>query len=135
MGGKSRDVTEAELAILQVLWERGSCSVRELIEQLYPNAGPSAPSTVQTLLQRLERKGCVRRESDSTAHRFFASISRDNLIDRRLRAVAEELCGGSLGSLLSHLVQVNRLSPKEQEDLREHLNQLRREQPPKRSRG
>lgn len=135
MRGPGRDVTEAELAILQLLWEQGPCTVRQLVEQLYPDAGPSTPSTIQTLLQRLEKKGCVVREPGGPAHRFAASISRAVLIDRRLRAVANDLCGGSLASLLSHLVQVDSLDARERDALWSHLNQLQREKRAKKGRG
>ena len=58
------NVTDTELAILQVLWDRGQASVRELTEQLYSEYSSSQHATVQKLLERLEAKDCVRRNRD-----------------------------------------------------------------------
>ena len=66
----SQDVTDAELGILQVLWDRGSATVRELTEQLYTTYSASQHATVQKLLERLEAKECVQRNRDSWPHTF-----------------------------------------------------------------
>lgn len=113
-----RDVTETELAILEALWDLGTATVRQLVERLYPDAGPSAPSTVQKLLERLEVKGYVARDRGGPVHRFRATVDRGALIGARLRGVAEELCGGSLGSLLTHLVRTESLSRDDRRALR-----------------
>jgi len=80
-----QDVTDAELAILHLLWDRGRATVRELTEQLYTDYTSSNHATVQKLLERLKAKGCVRRDRSSWPHRFEAAIDRGDLIDRRLR--------------------------------------------------
>ena len=116
------DVTDAELAVLQVLWERGSATIRQLADVLYPGVSTSQYATVQKLLERLDAKGCVRRDRRPWPHVFAATVDRDDLIGRRLRAVAEKLCGGSLTPLLTHLMSVERLSPKERDELRTLLD-------------
>ena len=113
-----RDVTETELSILQALWDLGPATVRQLVERLYPDAGPSAPATVQKLLERLEGKDYVARDRGGPAHQFAATIDRGTLISTRLRGVAEELCDGSLTSLLTHLVQTEGLSQDDRGALR-----------------
>src|SRR5258708_35653032 len=89
------DVTDAELAILQVLWERPKASIRQITDALHPDGGASRYATVQKLLDRMEAKGIVRRDRSLYVHLFEAAIDRDELIGRRLRAVAETLCGGA----------------------------------------
>ena len=97
-----RDVTDAELSVLQHLWDAGAASVRELADRLYPGGAASEYATVQKLLDRLEAKGCVRRiELDASPRRFTAAVAREDLIDRRLRAMADQLCGGSLLPLVN----------------------------------
>src|SRR5579864_6317104 len=91
-----QDVTDAELAVLQALWDRGSATIRQLTEVIYAHGGASAYATVQKLLERLEVKGCVLRDRSPSVHVFSAAIDRDDLIGRRLQAMAEKLCGGSL---------------------------------------
>ena len=112
------DVTDAELAVLQELWERGSATIRQLADALYPGGTTAQYATVQKLLERLEAKGHVTRDRRAMAHVFAARTDRDALIGRRLRETAEKLCGGSLTPLLTHLLKVERLSPKERQELR-----------------
>jgi predicted transcriptional regulator len=112
------DVTDAELAVLQALWERGSATIRQLTDALYPGGSAAQYATVQKLLERLEAKGCAGRDRQPWPHVFVATVDRDDLIGRRLRAVAEKLCGGSLTPLLTHLITVEHLSPQERQELR-----------------
>jgi BlaI family penicillinase repressor len=114
----AQDVTEAELSVLQVIWDRGASTIRQLSDILYPDGGTSRYATVQKLLERLETKGFVSRDRAESVHRFEAAIGRDELIGRRLRAVAETLCGGSLTPLLSHLVRADSLSDADRRTLR-----------------
>src|SRR5882757_6501346 len=100
MARTSQDVTEAELAILQALWDKGPATIRQLAEATYEQVGASQYATVQKLLDRLESKGCVARDRREGVHVFRAAIDREELIGRRLRAVADKLCGGSLTPLL-----------------------------------
>lgn len=127
MARTSQDVTEAELAVLQVLWGRESATIRQLAEAVYGDDGTSAYATVQKLLDRLAAKGFVVRDRGAGVHVFRAAIGRDELIGRKLRAVADTLCGGSLTPLLTHLVRGDRLSDKEREALRDLVERLDRE--------
>ncbi len=118
------DVTEAELALLQALWDDGPATIRRLVERVYQQTGASVYGTVQKLLDRLEAKGCVERDRRGSVHVFRAAINRDELIGRRLRAVADSLCGGSLSPLLTHLVEGRGLSEKERRELRALVEKL-----------
>lgn len=118
------DVTEAELAVLGVLWDRGPSPVREILDRLYPCRKPSAHATVQKLLERLEAKGFVTRDRSGPVQTFAASVERADLMDRRLRAVADDFCGGSLASLVSHLLRGRRASEADRLALREFLADL-----------
>jgi predicted transcriptional regulator len=123
--GTRPDVSDAELAVLQFLWQQGSTPVRQIVEALYPRGNPSDFATVQKLLERLEAKGFARRDRSSRPHRFEAAIARDDLIDLRLRTMADKICGGSLAPLLTHLVS-GRLSSAERQSLRTLLDELDR---------
>src|SRR5262249_10524520 len=118
MARTPRDITDAELAVLQALWDEGPAPIRRLTEALYPTNSPSHYATVQKLLDRLESKHCVTRDRTAPIHVFSATLSRDDLIGRRLRAVAETLCGGSLTPLLTHLVRAGRLTAAQRQELR-----------------
>src|SRR5438270_10317314 len=118
MARAAKDVTDTELALLEVLWQGGATTIRSLADVLYPGGGAAQYATVQKLLDRLERKELVQRDRSGPAHLFTAAISREDLIGRRLQDVAEKLCGGSLTPLLTHLVRARRLSDRERRELR-----------------
>ena len=124
MNQRNHDVTEAELALLQALWDDGPATIRQLVERVYRQTGASVYATVQKLLDRLEAKGCVERDRRGSVHVFRAAINRDELIGRRLRAVADSLCGGSLSPLLTHLVEGRGLSEKERRELHALVEKL-----------
>jgi predicted transcriptional regulator len=127
MARSSQDVTEAELAVLRRLWERGPATIRSLAEDVYGQDGTSAYATVQKLLERLEAKGFVARDRSAAVHVFRAAVERDELIGRRLRAVADTLCDGSLTPLLTHLVEGRPLSDQQRQALRALVEQLDQE--------
>jgi predicted transcriptional regulator len=129
------DVTDAELAVLQVLWERGPATRRQLADVLYPAGGPAHYTTVQKLLERLEAKGHVTKRRGPAVLTFTAAIDREQLISRRLREVAEKLCGGSLTPLLLNLVRSRGLTARELADLQQLVKELSRQaRPPDRPR-
>jgi BlaI family penicillinase repressor len=119
-----QDLPDAELSVLQTLWERGPSTIRQLTDALYPSGTEAHYATVQKLLERLESKGCVSRDRSAWAHVFKAIMDRDELIGRRLEAVAEKLCGGSLTPLLTNLVRSKRLTPRERREIRKLMDEL-----------
>jgi predicted transcriptional regulator len=122
-------VTDAELAVLRRLWKRGPSTIRELTDDLYPGGGASAYATVQKLLDRLGSKGCVSRRAAGRANVFTAEVGRGDLIERRLREIADTLCDGALSPLLTHLASSTGLSADELARLRSRVEELDRESP------
>ena len=91
-----KDVTDAELSVLQALWDESPTSTRELAGRLYPDeSDATAYATVQKLLRRLSEKGFVQALEGKSPRLYRASVDRDGLIERRLRSVADQLCEGS----------------------------------------
>jgi|SRR6516162_542637 predicted transcriptional regulator len=121
-------VADAELAVLQLLWERGPSAVRQVADVLYPGGGPSEYATAHRLLERLEDKGYVRREKVRGVYVFRAAVDREVVLGQQLETLVERMCGGSLQPLLSTLVKSKRLSP---EELRELLEMVEKESPRK----
>ena len=74
MARTPQDITDAELAVLQVLWEHGPQPIRRITDILYPEGRAAQYATVQKLLERLEAKECVERDRTSTVHVFSAAI-------------------------------------------------------------
>jgi BlaI family penicillinase repressor len=127
-----QDVTDTELAVLQVLWENGLSTRRQIADVLYPGGGPAHFTTVQKLLERLEGKGYVARGAGEGRVTFTATLDREQLISRRLLDVADKLCGGSLTPLLMNLVRAKPLTPRELQELQILLHELNK---PSRSRN
>ena len=122
MARKSPDVTQAEQAVLEALWAMETATIRQLTDELYPNGTASNFSSVQKLLERLEAKRFVKRKRSGAVYVFRALIDRKGLIGRRLNAVAESLCDGSLTPLLEHLVEAHKLTPTDRESLQQMID-------------
>jgi BlaI family transcriptional regulator, penicillinase repressor len=123
MARTPQDITDAELAVLQVLWDaEAPLPIRRLTEILYPSGKAAQYATVQKLLERLEGKECVARDRSAPVHVFSATLGRDELVGRRLQAVAEKLYGGSWTPLLTTLVQSQRLSVDDRRKLRQLID-------------
>ena len=116
-------LTKPELQILEVLWTRGACSIREIHEAL-PAKGRPAFTTVQTVVYRLEKKKalrCVKRISK--ANIVEAVISRD---DAHTRLVDEllSLFGGRPKPVMARLVESGRLTLDDIKEAEDALKKL-----------
>lgn len=124
MRPKQYHVTDTELLVLQVLWDRGQATTREVCDEIYPDGSTSQYYTVQKLLERLEKRNCVQRDRSQRVHVFTAAIDRETLIQERLRGLSDALCGGSIIPMLTGLIQMRRWTASEQEELRDLLDQV-----------
>jgi predicted transcriptional regulator len=129
------NVTDAEWAVLQLLWDKGPATVRRLTEVLYPRGGPSEYATVHKLLERLETKGYVSRGRNGGVYVFRAAIDRDAVIGQQLETLVDKMCGGSLQPLLTNLVRAKRLKPAELRELLELVDRLDTRAKGKKERG
>ena len=127
MGLPFEKVTSTELAILRQIWERGTATIREVTDALYPQGTDAQYATVQKLLDRLSAKGLVTRNRSAKAHLYSATLSREQFIESRIQGVADELCGGSVASLLTTLVKVKTLTARDRRFLRSLIQDLDRE--------
>jgi predicted transcriptional regulator len=114
--------TDAELAILKLLWEHEPLSAREIREQLYPRGTLSDHATVQKLLQRLEQKKLIARDRRSFAHLFRAAVTREELAGEQLEALASKLTDGSLVPFILHAVSSKPLTAQERNEIRRMLD-------------
>jgi predicted transcriptional regulator len=124
MGRPAQDITESELTVLRILWDRQTSTIRQLSDIMYPGGEAAQYATVQKLLDRMEAKGYVKRDRTLFVHVFSAVLDRDQLIGRRLRSLAETLCDGSLTPLLTHLARANDLTEKDRLALRAIMEEI-----------
>jgi len=102
-------LTKLELQIMEALWTRGACSVRE-IQESFPAKKRPAYTTVQTTVYRLEIKKALRRvKKISTALIFEAAMSREEA-ERRLIDDLLGLFGGRSRPIVAHLIESGSLS-------------------------
>jgi BlaI family transcriptional regulator, penicillinase repressor len=102
-------LTKLELQIMEALWTRGPCSVRE-IQESFPAKKRPAYTTVQTTVYRLEVKKALRRvKKISTANIFEAAVSRE-AAERRLIDDLLGLFGGRSRPIMAHLVESGSLT-------------------------
>jgi predicted transcriptional regulator len=116
-------LSEAEMEILKALWDHGPGTVRQINGVLAGRGRRWAYTTALTLLQRLHAKGYVASDASGVAHLFRATVTREQLLSRRLKDTADELCDGSATPLVLALVQGNRFSPEELARLRRLLDE------------
>ena len=135
MSQKSRDVTDAELGVLQVLWNQGPRTIREVAAVLDPRNQDAYYATIKKLLERLEIKGFVSRQPRGIAYVYEAVLGRDELVGRRLREVSDSLCDGSVTPLLTQLARHEHLSCKQQAALMALIEELADGDKPLNSRG
>lgn len=115
-------LANAELAVMELLWEHDKLTARQIREHLYPDTKKAQHGTVQRLLQRLEEKGFVARDKSLPVHLFHAALSREAYAGDQLESLAEKLTGGSIAPLITHLVEEKRLSKGDIQRLRKILD-------------
>ncbi len=122
MPRKPQAASDAELAILKLLWDDEPLTAREIREVLYPCGTTSDHGTIQKLLQRLEKKNLISRDSSSFAHLIRAKVSRSEMAGQQLEKLAEKLTEGSLVPFIMHAVGSRKLKPKERKEIRKLLD-------------
>jgi predicted transcriptional regulator len=116
-------LSNLEMQILELLWEHGASSVRE-IQERFPAAKRPAYTTVQTMVSRLEAKKAVRRAKKiATAFIFEAAVPRD-AARRRLIDDFLAVFGGEPQPIMTHLIESGRLSLDDVQEAEKHLRQL-----------
>ena len=102
-------LTPLELQIMEVLWTRGPCAVRE-VQERFPEDSRPAYTTVQTVMYRLETKKVARRTHKiGNAHIFEAVVGRA-AAQRRLISDVLGLFGGKAQPMMAHLIQMGQLT-------------------------
>ena len=114
--------SDAELAVLKLLWDNERLPAREIREQLYPEGTPSDHATVQKLLQRLEQKKLIVREWCLSAHQLRAVVTREELAGEQLEALASKLTDGSMVPFILHAVNTKALTAEERNEIRRLLD-------------
>jgi predicted transcriptional regulator len=126
----TRKPTEAELAILRVLWGRGNqpCTVREVFDELRATRDVGY-TTVLKLLQIMTAKGLVRRDETERTHTYRAGFSQDQTQRKLVKDLIAQAFGGSAQKLVLHALDSVKSSPKELAEIQKLLDDLKEVKP------
>jgi BlaI family transcriptional regulator, penicillinase repressor len=120
-------LSRLELRIMEILWNKGPSSIREL-QEAFPEKQRPAYTTVQTVVYRLEFKKAVRRAGKlSNAHVFEAVVSRDSALHRMIDDLVG-LFGGKPLPIVAHLIDSGKLTPTDVRKARKALRNLARKE-------
>jgi BlaI family penicillinase repressor len=108
---ETHDLTDLQLDVLRALWERGEASVAEVTEALRATRA-LAPTTIATLLSRLERKGVVGHRTDGRTYIYRAEISERDVRKTMLSRITS-LFEGDVAALMSQLLAERDISARE----------------------
>ena len=115
--------TDAELAILRVLWAQGPSTVRQVQEALNRHR-PTGYTTVLKFLQIMYDKGLVARDESQRTHVYKARFSEDHTKRSLVRDLVDRAFGGSAESLVMHALTAKKNSPDELAQIRKLLDEL-----------
>ncbi len=115
--------TDAELAILRVLWERGPSTVREVTDALQEDRG-TGYTTALKLMQIMTEKRLVQRDDRERTHIYEAAVSRDQTQRQLVHDLLERAFGGSAEQLVVQALSAKRASAQELAQIRKLLDEL-----------
>lgn len=115
-------VSKTELRILDLLWNNSPQTIRDLCDEIYGDTSSSYYATVQSLLDRLETKGWIKRDRSKFKHEFSPAKSRSDFVGQQIQNVADTVCGGSISALLGQLASGRKLTAKERRELKKLID-------------
>lgn len=115
--------TEAELAILQVLWDLGACTVRQVQQALESQRGTGYTTTLK-LMQIMLEKGLLRRDDSEHAHVYRAAVTRGGTQRKMIGQLLDQVFDGSAQQLVLQALSTRSSTPAELAEIRKLLDKL-----------
>lgn len=119
-GRKTLAMTDRQFTILRLLWEHGPLTVRQLMERL-PGGEQQPYTTVLGMVQTMEKAGLVTHETEGTAYRYQAAVSRQKAMGTLLRDFMSRFFRGSAEELVLGLVDADALTAADLRDIEAKL--------------
>lgn len=119
---KSPTLTEAELRLMKMLWQRGESAVGDLVAAM-PDGDSLAYNSVLTTIRILEKKGYVSHRQEGRAFIYTACVAQDDASKVEVRHVLQRFFGNSRESLLLSLLGDEEITPAELQRLRDAIKQ------------
>jgi predicted transcriptional regulator len=124
---KSSTLTDLETDIMNIVWQQGEVTVRDVYETIRETRH-LAYTTVLTVLGTLTKKGIVHREMKNRTYMYRPKMSHDEAVSRNLQYLAGKFFGGSAHSLAAHIVESEKLSRQELEELHKVIKEKLKEE-------
>jgi len=118
--------TESELEILQVLWLKGTASVREVHEEL-SKVKEAGYTTTLKLMQIMNEKGLVKRDDSIKTHIYQPAVSREKTQKQLLGKMINSLFGGSATELVIQALGNHKASPDELDEIQKILTEMKKQ--------
>jgi BlaI family penicillinase repressor len=115
--------TQSELALLQVLWERGPSTVREIYEALRPEKVTGYTTTLK-ILQNMTEKGLVHRDESKRSHVYSPALDAERTKRQMVRDLLHRMFAGAPGKLVVHALSEARASAQELAEIRKLIDEL-----------
>ena len=119
---KSLTMTDGELRLMRVLWDKGQATVGEVVDALKARPKP-AYNTVLTLLRIMEKKGYVTHRKDGRAFIFLPTVARADASRSALQTLMNRFFDGSPRALILNLLEDAHLSPEALKQLKERIEE------------
>lgn len=129
MGKDALTPTQGELEILEVLWELGPSSVRQVHEFLNekPDRKKKGYTTTLKFMQNMFEKGFLTREESGNKHFYQATVSEKENVQKRLDKIVEKTFHGSAMKLVMQILGNNKSSKKDLDEIRDYLDKMNNE--------
>ena len=118
--------TPAELEVLQVIWERGPSTVREVMNVLNPQR-PRGYTSVMSLMNVMAEKGLLGQKPKGRAYEYSAKVSREKIQTLMLKDLVNRTFDGSASALVIQLLQQAEPDSKELEEIRKSIAEYKKQ--------
>lgn len=120
-----KKLTKAEEEIMQIIWEKESCMVSEILDVL---GDPRPPhSTISSIVRILERKGFVDHKAYGRTHVYFPIVAKSDYTKKSIASLVNNYFGGSVKNLVSYLVGEESLDSDELQELKDKIDKMKTE--------
>lgn len=122
---ESYDLTELQIAVMEVLWSKGEGTVAEVHQALLAERG-LAPTTVATLLSRLEKRGVINHRMEGRQYIYRPTVSKSAVRQSMVGGLVDRLFGGDITALVSHLLGASQVDPADLARVKQLIEQKER---------
>jgi predicted transcriptional regulator len=106
---EAHQLTDLQIAIMRVLWSKGEASAVQIWDALRPERG-LAPTTIATMLSRLEKRGVIRHEARARQFIYFPTVTEPEVRRSMVSELTERLFDGNVADLMAHLLSAREMS-------------------------